>query len=122
MNAQSVLNLNHFHETQNKIGPDFEIGSASFSPGLINSCINAGTKQETPAHKVLTHLLDIRLNKCFHFILHISGVSCANLGPQVESDSFFFFFEFFFFMWTIFKIFIAFITILLPFYVLVFWP
>ena len=34
-----------------------------------------------------------------------------------------FFLEFFFFlMWTIFKVFIEFVTILLLFYVLVFWP
>ena len=33
-----------------------------------------------------------------------------------------FFFKFFFLMWTIFKDFIAFVTILLLFYVLVFWP
>ena len=34
----------------------------------------------------------------------------------------FFFFKNFFLMWTIFKVFIEFVTILLLFYVLVFWP
>ena len=34
----------------------------------------------------------------------------------------FFFFPRFFFMWTIFKFFIEFVTILLLFYILVFWP
>ena len=85
--VQSVFDLNRFYETQNKIGPDFKIESASLSPELINSCINAETKQETPTHKELTYLLDIRLNKCFHFMLYISGVSCTKLGTQRERDS-----------------------------------
>ena len=35
--------------------------------------------------------------------------------------AFFLFLRFFFFMWTIFKVFIEFVAILLPIYVLVFW-
>ena len=72
---------------QNKIGPDFKIESTSLPPELINSCINAEAKQETSTHKELTYLLDIRLNKCFHFMLYLSGVSCTKLGTQGKSDS-----------------------------------
>ena len=53
-------------------------------------------------------------------------------GPRVSSLkqkavsqrllSFFFKIFFFFFMWTIFKVFIKFVTVLLLSYVLVFWP
>ena len=40
----------------------------------------------------------------------------------MEGRCSFFFRIFFFLMWTIFKVFIEFVTILLLFYVLVFWP
>lgn len=53
-----------------------------FFLGLINSCISTGIKQETPAHKVSTYLLDIRLHKCFHFILQISAMSRTKLRSQ----------------------------------------
>lgn len=86
-NAESLLNLNHFYETQNKTWPGFNIGSISFSLGLINSCINAGAKQETPAYKVSTHLLDSSLNQNFHCIMHRSGMSCTKLGSQEKSNS-----------------------------------
>ena len=42
-------------------------------------------------------------------------------GHSTASTDFFFFLRFFL-MWTIFKVFIEFVTILLLFYVLVFWP
>lgn len=86
VNAVSVINLKHFYETQNKIGPDFKIGSTSFSLGLVNSYIN-GWYQETPALKVLTQPPDIRLNKCFHCIMQISGGSRTKLGFQGRSNS-----------------------------------
>ena len=62
---------------------------------------------------------------CFFLYTHIS---CFGFPPTSEFIFFFFFFKIsflffsFFFMWTILKIFIEFVTTLLLFYGLVFWP
>ena len=53
-----------------------------------------------------------------------SNLKVLILGPPgtLLIPSLFFFFKIFSLMWTIFKVFIEFVTILLLFYVLVFWP
>ena len=47
----------------------------------------------------------------------------AHISPEFPGDCYYYFKMFFvFLMWTIFKVFIEFVTILLLFYVLFFWP
>ena len=47
----------------------------------------------------------------------------SNQGsPEILPTLFVYFFKIFFLIWTIFKVFIKFVTILLLFYILVFWP
>ena len=53
--------------------------------------------------------------------LHPSGFLAWIFRLPVNSLSFFFFFKIFFLKWTIFEVFIEFVTILLLFHVLVFW-
>ena len=56
-------------------------------------------------------------------ILFPSSVPTFSDHHRKNPEDFFFFFKIFFFlMWTIFKVFIGSVTILLLFYVLVFWP
>ena len=64
------------------------------------------------AENISTFFESLKHNK---FLLFFQVVKMGNTDTHLN-------FLKIFFMWTIFKVFIEFVTILLPFYVLVFWP